>query len=679
MRGWCVAIGLLTACTPGVVLNEDGEGGTQARFDVGGGFWASPFPSDHRVDDRTRRVLVDGFPNPDDVPMVDVLKGMLHQEVQGWSQTAGIVVPFSAGLNADRVPTLFESLEPDATVQLIDVDRESPTFGDRHPIHVQARSIAAVFGPEHAVVALPFQGLPLAPRTRYALVVDRTLRDADDFNLVPTAAIRNLVRGEQPTGWRNDVANQYVDAIAALEELDVDVESIVGLSVFTTGRATKDRYDLVGAMNRTRGLRVAVAPKVTKVYDDFCLLEGSVEVPVFQGGEPPYATEGGGLVWGDDGPEEQRTERARLFMTLPKRVPSDNQPYKTVVFIRTGGGGDRPLIDRGMRETAGEDVEGTGFAAEFGRRGYAAVMIDGPLGGLRNPDGADEQFLIFNVNNPAAMRGTLQQSALELFALPEMLGRLLLPITGCPGIPEGPEGYARFDDEDLVLFGHSMGATIAPVVAAWQPAYTAMVVSGAGGSWIQNVVHKTKPIPTLPVAATMLSEPEEAIDAFHPALSLLQWAGESVDPPLWGSALWDEEAVGLAPDILMVQGVADHYIPPPVANAASVSLELDLGGDPVDGELSDTYLTFSRAVTLRGSTGRALPAGYNRRLLERPVTRILVQHAEDGIEDGHEVAYQREAARHQIDCFVHTHFEGGAVVAAPGYAIDPCPEAAGDE
>ena len=50
------------------------------------------------------------------------------------------------------------------------------------------------------------------------------------------------------------------------------------------------------------------------------------------------------------------------------------------------------------------DRQGSGPALRLARAGYAALSVDGPLGGLRNPDAQDEQFLIFNILNPTALR-----------------------------------------------------------------------------------------------------------------------------------------------------------------------------------------------------------------------------------------------------------------------------------
>src|SRR5262249_50620695 len=143
---------------------------------------------------------------------------------------------------------------------------------------------------------------------------------------------------------------------------------------------------------------------LAEAYPDYCVYQSTIDLPQYQGGTPPFATEGGTWVFDASGRAvRQRYERGRIIVTLPRHeMPSDGWPV--VVFARTGGGGDRPLVDHGA--TSGRDgpTPGSGPALEFARAGFAGVMVDGPLGGLRNPEHKDEQFLVFNLDNPAAIR-----------------------------------------------------------------------------------------------------------------------------------------------------------------------------------------------------------------------------------------------------------------------------------
>ncbi len=52
----------------------------------------------------------------------------------------------------------------------------------------------------------------------------------------------------------------------------------------------------------------------------------------------------------------------------------------------------------------------------------------------------------------------------------------------------------------------------------------------------------------------------------------------------------------------------------------------------------------------------------------------MVQHAEDGIEDGHEVVFQTEAPKHQYRCFLESLARGETPIVVPDAAEEAaCP------
>lgn len=654
MRARFAALLGLLGCEEPEAFDGDLEGLVRVtpRFDVGGGFWDAPFPSDHRVDETSRRVDVAGFPNPEGTPIVSALVGLLDDRVQGWSTTGALYLPLDGRPLPDALPDLAGSVAPDATVFLVDVDAESPEVGRRFPIEVSLRESTSVYGPAVAIAALPLPGLALPSRRRLALVARSTILDRDGLPLARPAALTALFDGGVPEGWRDDVAAQYLDAIEVLRGQGIDTDGIAGLSVLTTGRATRGWDDLVAAAVEAGGMRLLAAPAFvpTEVADDYCIYQTRVDVPVFQEGEAPYTESGGAIARDAEGlPVVQGRQQARMWITVP-RAPTVESARRTVVFVRTGAGGDRPLIDRGPRDASGTSAPRSGYAGVFARAGWASVQIDGPLGGeFRNPGGLDEQFALFNVANPAALEGNLRQTALELALVPDLLDRVNFLSGGCPGLVNDVRRPIRLDTRQLALFGHSMGATVAPVAAWLEPRFGALLLSGAGGSWIENVIHKQSPIPTRPAAAAMLREDD--VDRLHPALTLLQWAGEPVDASVYAAELvrapWES-----ARHVLMVQGVVDTYIPPPVANALSLPLGLDLGGPALDTPHAEAGRSLTSMLGWSGGVPRVLPAGLNRGDDTRGVTALVLQAAEDGVEDGHEVVFQRADVRGPIRCFL---------------------------
>ncbi len=649
---WAIAVAAAAALgcmdEPDHVPDDPSAGGVriQMDFDSDAAFWAAPWPSEHRRHD-DGIVDIAAFPNPDEIPFIDALIGEVDGVLDGFGATSTIYLTSEAALDAAAMPDVWRSVEEDSPVFLIGVEPGGTGRGVRIPIDATYLDDGGPFGADRMLALLPLQGRPLAPDELYAAVVMRALGDHEGERLA--------------TMETADLPEAYDDALAELDELGIDAADIAGMAVFRT----QDVGAQMDAMTAAAHEHVPAPTQVfelTDTFEDFCVYQSVLPMPVYQEGDPPYLTGGGGIAWDDAGsPVLQRYEDARIVVTIP-RSPMPDDGWPTAVFIRTGAGGDRPLVDRGVRaEPGGEAIEpGSGAARYLAWGGLAGVSVDGPHGGLRNVTGGDEQFLIFNITNPAAMRDNLRQSAAELTLLPDVLAELDLDVSACDGA-----GGGTFDTAGLALMGHSMGATIAPLALASDERYTAAVLSGAGGSWIHNIVYKLSPLEVRPMAEAVLGYDEGELDTTDPALALLQWAGESADPPPFGAL----RARGTL-DILVVQGIVDTYILPPMANATSLSHGLDLAGEALDAvhpELAQ-FRSIEALLGLAGGERIDLPVAGN----ADGRTAVVVQHPEDGIEDGHEAWFQTEAPKHQTRCFLESWIAGAAEVPVGGIEADAC-------
>ncbi len=600
----CVVVG---CADPG----PDPTIGTKIRMDwEAEEFWASPWPG---VDRRARPGgPIAGFRNPDAVPFVERLIAA-GADLEGEGTTSGVFFPLEGPADPRSLPSLRGSLDLGASAFLVGIEPGSPDFGVRIPVIADLHADGGPFGAPNFLALIPLQGRPLRPQEHYAAVVTRGLLDpaGHPFGHAPSL--------DAPSG-------ELSAALQTLDTLGTPPDEVVGLSVLLTHDPTAQ---LTRWLDHARGEVSPIGPFVPGFsFPDYCVAEARVQMPVYQGGDPPY-DDGGGAFVDEEGPVLQRQEEARVWVTVPRgAAPPEGWPV--VVFARTGGGGDRPLIDRGPHDASRASEPGSGYARDFAAAGWAGVMVDGPLGGLRNPTGGDEQFLIFNVLNPAAMRDNIRQSALELALLPSLLDGITVP--GC-------EGETTLDTGSLGLFGHSMGATIAPLTLGLEPRYDLAILSGAGGSWIHNIVHKLSPLEVRPIAEAMLRYPGYGVELHEadPVLSLLQWVGESADPPAWAGAVRAN-----APTTLVVQGIVDTYILPPMANTTSLSLGLDLVGAPLDAlePRLEAFATLEELLDLGAGGVRVIDDG--------PSDHAVIQLAEDGIEDGHEVIFQRPDARARI-------------------------------
>jgi hypothetical protein len=288
--------------------------------------------------------------------------------------------------------------------------------------------------------------------------------------------------------------------------------------------------------------------------------------------------------------------------------------------------------------------------------------------------GEDEQFLVFNFENPLALRDNIRQSALELALLPGILEGVSIDVTDCAGAT-APGNSATIDTGTLAIMGHSMGASIAPLALVIEPRYRAILLSGAGGSFLENLLHKLKPIPVKPLAELILglTTAGYTLNEEDPMLSMLQWAGEPADAPIYGRYVVREPLLGGARHVLMMQGIVDHYIMPPIANATSLSFGLDLAGDALDSqseELAD-LAPLDSLLPLVGRSAIALPASANNAGADgEVVTAVVTQNPEDGIEDGHEVVFQTDGPKHAYRCFLAGLKTGSPIVPAPGVGGD---------
>ena len=656
MRAGAIATTMLLLACGGEEEKPAGPPSVRMDFTREAGFFAAPFPCEtRRLPDGS--IDVGDFPNTTRAGFVRSLLAILATDARGFGTTSPIYFAFDAPLDAPVERTYAESLEPDAPVYLVSVDPDAPDHLDRYPVEARFLEDGGPFGDENLLSLLPLQGVPLRPSVRYAAVVERSLGGG----IEPAPALRDLIEGRTPAGMSEAALADYRAALDALGGSGVALDGLAALAVFRTEDPTAVFAGAVDAALALPLPALEAAPAQTELFDDYCVYEGALAMPVYQEGTPPFHDGGGAWVIDEGGaPVPQGTERARIVLTVP-RATMPSAGYPTVIFSRTGGGGERPLVDRGARAVAGGDAiePGGGPAREFARVGFAGVSIDGPHGGLRNVSGGDEQLLIFNVQNPVAMRDNIRQSALELVLAAHIVPEIALDTTDCPGAP----AETRFDAGTLALMGHSMGATIAPLALAFEPRYRAALLSGAGGSWIQNIVYKESPLAVRPIAETLLGVAGRwELHEHDPVLMLLQWAGESADPPAYGR-LVVREPIAAPRHVLMMQGIVDTYILPPIANATSLSFGLDLAGPALDESEPrlDRFAPLRAHLPLAGREAISLPASAN----HAGTTAVVTQHAEDGIEDGHEVVFQTESPKRQYRCFLEALAAGDPPLVCP--------------
>lgn len=576
---------------------------------------------------------------------------LIAQTTDGASLAGAIYFSFDAALPEAIAADIGGNL--DATI--INVDGDSPELGKVHPATLKYEADGGPYGTTNMLTVLPIQGVAMQSATRYAVVLTSTELGSTFGRSQPLA---DLLAGRDVAGLAADA--DYEAALrTARQHHGFDPAKVVGVTVFDTADATSELADFVRAAKRE------AAPDLRNFtlleeHERFCVYTKTIEIPDYQHGALPFTNPGEGTFRTSGGtPQVARRAPSRVFVTIPRRA-APAAGYPTVVFIRTGGGGDRPLIDRGLRgEAHGDPIvpTGTGPAMNLAAAGWAGITWDGPHGGLRNPGNQDEQFLMFNVTNPAGTRDNIRQTALEAVLIAGYLGDLEIDTSACTDASPA----ATFDPEQVALMGHSMGGWVAPIAMANSPQFKHAILSGAGGSWIANIIYKKSPLDVRPLAEGILGYTGigRTLGDHDPAVTLLQWAGEAADPQSYGHLAMTPQR-----NVLMIEGIVDTYIMPPIANTTALSLKLDLAGPALD-EVDERLAEFTPLGDLLAYSGAAkiqLPAHDNR----AGHTAVVVQAAGDAIEDGHEAMFQTPGPKHQYRCFLDSlNTESVPTVVAP--------------
>jgi hypothetical protein len=640
------------------------------QFDRSAGFYSAPFPSDD-LRQADGSINISGFPNPNNVNLIAQALALIKSDAHGFGVASGVFFALSDDINPN-LPSVTDSMASDAAIFLWDVDR-----AQRVPVHIVFTSDGGPFGAPHLLTILPVQGIPLRASAMYAAVIRRQLPNQPAGQLLTVAPeMTQLLSGTVPNGMSQAAFLSYQKAIAALRAANIPDSDLAGLAVFTTDDPTATlaqfRTDMM-----SRPMPMPDSPWVPhEIFDNYCVYQTTIPMLDYQQGTPPYSYMGGNWALQSDGmPVAPHPMECNLYVTIP-RSPMPTAGYPTAVFVRTGGGGNRPLVDRGpqLGDNLPPITPGTGPALYFAMSGFAGAQVDGPLGGLRNPWNDDEQYLIFNVNNAAALRDNVRESALELTFMPYILANLSLDTSACPGAA----ATSKFDTSHLALMGHSTGSEIATLALAAEPKYRIGILSGAGGSWIENIMYKELPENVRPLADLDLGYTAIGRDLteYDPILSLVQWAAEPADDQVYTHQVIQEPTLGAAPrHILMEQGIVDHYILPPIALSESVPLGLDLGGPALDAQnpALSMYTHLMDVLPLTGHGMINLPASGNVSLQGgTSVTGVVVMHPQDQYEDGHEVVFQTDPPKHQYRCFLLSYLQGVPVVLPDAAADAPC-------
>jgi hypothetical protein len=630
-------------------------------LDLAGGdeYFALPFPSDLRLLD-DGRIDFTNFPNKRNLPIVRDLLSSAAERAGfptmpiAWFRFTGIVPDHAV----DRVFTADAA----SAALLVDIDPDSDERGALFPLVAQTLPVDPFAG-EGLVSLAPRPGVVLRAGTRYAFVLQKTF--APGVSTPP--AFGELVRGGGPATAKD----LYAPLWTVLDELDIADDDLLVATVFTTGdeiAMMRTRSEAVRAQHDVTidGLALDTAHGVN--HPDVCVLAGTVTMPQFQKGEAPYSTEGRFAFDASGAPISQGTLAVPIRITIPKgAMPASGWPLWQ--YVHGSGGSSFDLVDEGYNTTPESGpMAGEGPGVVVGRRGIAAAATAMPVNPERLP-GADAQAYL-NFNNLAAMPYTFQQGVFEQRLLLDALLELRVTpamLAGCGATTGATDG--RFDPATVTLGGHSMGGMYTNMIGAIEPRFGALTPFGAGGFWNVFILDTELIANVDTLLAGILGIDGETLTFMHPVLGVLGIGWEVAEPGASMARLAQRPLEGL-PERHVYQpiGQGDRYFPETILDAAALAYGNSEAGEKVWPGTQD-------ALAMQGLEGMLeYPVRENRQNAGIRTTSVVVQYADGGIADGHQIYRQLPAVRYQYSCFLATYLRDGVpTVPAPADESAACP------
>lgn len=567
--------------------------------------------------------------------------------LNGWGLNGSVYFELDGDLDPATLPSPEGSRAADSVIQLVNVSRSSPAYGERLPLVFSFYQDGndPVYSP-HTLAMRAVFGFPLLEGDTYCAVVTRAVQDTAGNYLQQAPGFIDALVSEP---WLAPLRGWLPDSQLALDDIAV-------ASCFTAQDATGEMIQVAEWIDDM------VPPEVELIFEPgvYGEFRGTYIAPNFQAGEKPYNVDGDIRFDEAGDPIVQADEEIRFLLLTPidHELPEEGWP---VTLYSHGTGGDYETCRWNTRELVAD--------------GIAVLCIDQPLHGSRGPGGvqlSDVEVVLFSFNfvNPYAGRSNFRQSAIDTLILSRMIeaNRFVLE----PAETKAGTGLL-LDPERIFFFGHSHGGLSGSLALAVDPRLKAGVISGMAGVIIETVLRRKDPADLAAATAGLLRIDVDDLDSFHPALTLLQTLVDATDPINY-ARYWTHPRRDIPPKhVFVTQGTVDAASPSVGNDAATAAGDL-----PQIRPLAKTSLPH----VLRGIEPLDLPVRDNV-VLPNGEARTVAMRAWQG--GPHGVAFQRSDARAMWRHFFYTAaFGDGAELGTgdatltqeiPVSSADTCPEA----
>ena len=647
-----------------------------------GSFFTNGFPTDLRVKSNGKADISD-FPRRVHL-LTNAYVKTVDNEVTGYSPLLPIYIPFTAPILTGLMSQdEMDYARDDAAVQLIDVDSDSPEYGRRFPLNLKMTAKADQYRPGNLLQALPMLGVNLRPNTTYALIVTDQVPVAEDLTIVQDPQLQTLLDPESGAAAVSERALAvYAPLRALLETESFDKDSIIGATVWTTAEM-KTRMRTGAAHVAAQPAAAAKNVTLLEEFDDYCVIQGFVDVPGYQKGAIPYPLTGGKILFNSDNtPIQQYTRSAEWIITIPKHSPMPASGFPILSFHHGAGGNAEQVFTRGAFLRRAIDIilpysvldRGNGPSQVAAERGWASSGFAGHMSmDHLGVEGGGYGLFSYDMFNPVAFKYNYYQMVWERIYFRHFLASLKIDASLCPDAIAG-DGNSEFriDPDMQVSMGQSLGNWTSSLQVANDPdPFEGVIFTGIAGTWLMMFIDDPSRAVAFELGVVSLL-PGEHLDIYHPFLALLEWVMSDVDPTLYMDEIF-RNPVKTAPHVMAISGIDDHGSSEVVQRTFLTALGLDLAGEELGTTPDSNLLAYLQKT---GTQQLPYPVVNNISVPGQGQRTGAIVRYENTVRpdhNGHHVTFDIPAPKHQYGCFMQNLAEGRAPVIVEGSVQNgPC-------
>jgi hypothetical protein len=448
----------------------------------------------------------------------------------GFSRITGVTAAFTGGIDESSLSwDPASSLDPEAPVQVLLAQHDSPDFGRRYAFRTELVDVSTVEHTRHLVVGRPVEVLP--PASDCVFVVLDSIGATEE---VPRGVLLAVGLAEPRDDGEAALVGWHAPTRATLAAANIAPERVARVSMFTT-RSHHDTTRRVHAMidvldGAVDGLGIEVdSINFTSIESIDLLVRGRLT------NAPNFVDADGRLVLDDDGLPTITGATAIEFRLM---IPAGEGDYHIVLYGHGTGG----------------NVSDSSFDSDLGEQGIAKLN-------LRYDGWTDEDFIDTLLGFRTFLDGTERSTAglmqavaggtVLLTALDGVLGDMVA-LDELDGQANPAAGRRPLTDS-VAWVGGSMGGTMGAVVVSAEPRLQTAVLNVPGAGWTHMVPHSV--LYSSGMESILLEQYPELLDV-QIGMIMAQGAWDDVD-----GAVWAEEALDAGGAFLLQESIGDPVLP----------------------------------------------------------------------------------------------------------------------